>query len=182
MSFSHRIRTRLIRRVALGLAVAAVVAPSAGAYSFYSSQLQHTWTGPSEAYPPGAVIEAPMSFAYPPGAVKEGPGAIDWPAIAVGPEGFLTSTKAPPAIDWRAIEVGPGGQLTATPAPEADAPVSYPIGAPRPIPQTTPIVVPVSDTGFDWRIGATAGLGVLAAIVLGAAMLFSRRRGTLQGV
>jgi hypothetical protein len=179
MSFSHRIRMRLIRRVALGLAVAAVVAPSAGAYSFYSSQLQQA--GPSEAYPPGAVIEAPKSFAYPPGAVKEGPGAIDWPAIEVGPDGFLPSTKAPPAIDWRAIEVGPDGQLTATPVPEANAPVSYPIGAPRPTVQTTPNAVPVSDTGFDWRIGVIAGLGALAAMGFGAAMLIGRRRGTLQG-
>jgi hypothetical protein len=156
----HCIRTRLIRRLALGLAVAAVAAPSASAMGHGELHLQQgTGLGAGVAYP-------------------FNPYAVD---TVVGPNDHLTVTEAP--VELPAIEVGPGGYLTAKRSPTAEAPASYPIGAPRATPQAVsePVAAPVSDEGFDWRIGVASGLGVLCAMVLGGALLFGRRRGTLQG-
>ena len=110
MSFSHRIRMRLIRRVALGLAVAAVVAPSAAAMGHGSLYHQEgAGLAAAEVGTPGAVIEAPKTFAYPAGAVIEAPQTFAYPPGAV--------TEAPSTVDWRGIEVGPDGQLTVAKAP-----------------------------------------------------------------
>jgi hypothetical protein len=176
MSFSNRRRRRFIRRVALGLAVAAVVAPTAAA------------VGPRGSNPHDGAWFQQKAF------IEAQSPAL--PAIVVGPGGQLTAKKpvlvgpmgpigqlTPKNPVLPVVVVNPDGQLTAKTPPEAEAPVSFPIGAPRPAPNViaTHTAAPVEDTGFDWRIGVGAGLGALAAIMVGAALLMGRRRGTLQG-
>lgn len=85
MSFSHRIRRRFVRRVALGLAVAAVVAPTAAA------------VGPAGSHPYGGGWFQKKAFIEARGPVL--------PAVVVGPGGQLTAKN--PVLP--AIMVGPDG-------------------------------------------------------------------------
>lgn len=113
MTFSHRIRIRLIRRVALGLAVAAVVAPSAQAISMPAPELyQHAGPvlGAGQAYGElfqftGAGLDStrPDDRAARPGTIASEPiQPVGTPASARDSEPGGT------AVDWRDAGAGIG--------------------------------------------------------------------------
>src|SRR5262245_59667917 len=97
MSFSNHIRTGLIRRVALGLAVAAVAAPSAGASAYgplgqvlaSDGQLSHGPTLAAVRAQSAAAerAERPMPIAFRGGFSPTAPmnnAELTWPSTATG--------------------------------------------------------------------------------------------------
>jgi hypothetical protein len=151
MSFSHHISSRVIRRVALGLTVAAVAVPSAAA-----SQ-------------PDASL-----------STRTAADTIVLPAVEVNKDGYLTATSPPITVVLPSVEVNSDGFLTARPTFEPNFPIpsvnwhAQSQGAPEfpsaqirwSHPEAATPVNPVSVRGFDY---GDAAIG--AAIALGAALL-----------
>jgi hypothetical protein len=102
MSYSHHIRSRLIRRVALGLAVAAVAAPSAAASGLSSLEVT-----------PDGYLQA-----------KTPPSTVVLPQIEVGPDGYLQAKSPPSTVVLPQIEVGPGGPAINWNQSQTDAPAT----------------------------------------------------------
>jgi hypothetical protein len=177
MSFSHRIRMRLIRRAALGLAVAAVAAPSAMAIdpALLPQQDSGSAYGELHQFPNAGVVKAgsaPRAEVFVraiPTAAIGGPAA-SLPAFSVdGPRtGPATSL---PAFSIDAPRTGP--------ANVAEAPVvGGRFGRPDLAPSTGS-----SDVEIAWpEVGAGLGIGIAVALGLAALGIgMTRRRGTLQG-
>jgi hypothetical protein len=195
MSFSHRIRRRLIRRIALGLALAATLTPTALGQA-YGELFQVQGAGlPAPAYgelyqnhAAGIELALPDDRATRP-TIVSGPSAAaveaeSWKAVAPRPTAAQIE-----AGNWNAIYARPGelpqysidGPRT---GPATNLP-AFPIDAPRTAPDAVvqPVATPVAGTGFDWSdaaIGIAIGLGV-ALLLVAALVAGSRRRGTLQG-
>jgi hypothetical protein len=164
MSFSYRIRRKLIRRVALGLAVAAVAAPSALAAE----------PGPLYQHP-GAGLAAASAY----GALHQFPDAGLRTSIGIGPQvhvvpraGIVTGNLPAHSVD------GP----RSGPANVKETPVL--IGGRFGRPDLAPNTGTASNVEVAWpELGV--GLGIGAVVALGLAALgfgMTRRRGTLQGV
>jgi hypothetical protein len=187
MSFSHRIRMRLIRRMALSFAVAAVVTPSAmaldpallpqqdaGAASAYGELHQFPNAGLVQAY--GELHQFPNA-----GVVQPSVRAI--PVLPVG-----GSATGLPTYSVDGPRTGPA---TSLPTFSVDGPRSGPANVTE-----TPLVIGSrfgrpdlapntgsSDVEIAWPEVGT-GLGIGIAVALGIAALgmgMTRRRGTLQG-
>jgi hypothetical protein len=162
MSFSYRIRRKLIRRAALGFAVAAVVAPSALA------------TGPMYH---GAGLSGGSAY----GALHQFPNAGLGPqtfiGVGLGPQthlvpraGILTGNL--PAFSVDGPRTGPANVT------ESPVLIGGRFGRPDLVPNTSPSHVDVA-----WReLGIGLGIGVAVALALAAIGLgMTPRRGTLQG-
>jgi hypothetical protein len=165
---SFRKRQRLIRRIALGFAVAAVATPtvaqahvegggsgsvplSRDIVSSYPDQRAVQATGNQ-----GASIVSPVS--YPDQRKVHAPGNVS------APTGSLVNYR-----DQRGIQVVPSGQAAPI-ATRTNNPVAEPVTAPA-----------SGGTGFDWGdagIGAGFALGLAG---LGVVALRSARRVTLAG-
>jgi hypothetical protein len=196
MSFSHRIRMRLIRRVALGLAVAAVVAPSALAIdpallpqqspetSAYGELHQFPNAGLDQANPGPAFVRAIPAV------------AVDIAARSINAEplpsmGIVPTPGIVPALPAYSVDGPRTGPATNLPVFSVDAPRSGPANVTE-----TPLVIGSrfgrpdlapntgsSDVEIAWPEVGT-GLGIGIAVALGIAALgmgMTRRRGTLQG-
>jgi hypothetical protein len=163
MSFSYRIRRKLIRRVALGLTVAAVAAPSALA------------VGPGPLYQhPGAGLAAASAY----GALHQFPGAGLRTNIGIGPQGHV---------------VPRAGIVTGNlPAHSVDGPRTGPASVPTTgvliggrfgRPDLAPNTGPASNVDVAWtELGVGLGIGGVVALGLAAfGFGMTRRRGTLQG-
>src|SRR5262245_46395711 len=131
MSFSHRIRTRLIGRVALGLAVAAVAAPSALAIGPAPPPQQNTGSAGTSAY--GELHQFPNAgLVQAGGGLNQSPDAVFVPAIPAV------------AVDAAAPSVNPDPLPSPgiVPTPGFDAPSVKPDPLPSPGIVPTPSIVP----------------------------------------
>lgn len=146
--------------MALGLAVAATVTPSALGQAY--GELYHTQ---------GAGLSAMPAY----GELYQTHDAGVAPTLpddrATRPTAALPSELPQHSVDGP--RSGPASNLPA-----------FSTGAPRTAPDVVskPVTAPVVGSGFDWSdagIGIAVGLG--AASLFGTALVASRRRGTLQG-
>src|SRR5262245_23061442 len=106
MSHSHHISSRFIRRIALGLAVAAIAAPSAAASEPYSPL--YTRTDPGTVVLPAVGVTSDGFL-----TAKVPPIRVALPAVEVTSDGFLTAKVPPIRVALPAVEVTPEGFLTA---------------------------------------------------------------------
>ncbi len=166
MSFSYRIRRKLIRGVALGFAVAAVAAPSALAVG-PGPLYQHDGAGLATAAAYGALHQFPNAGLTPQTSVNVGLG----PQTNLVPRaGIVTGNLPVFSID------GPRtGPASVTESPVL---IGGRFGRPDLAPNTSPSHVDVA-----WReLGIGLGIGVAVALALAAIGLgMTPRRGTLQG-
>ena len=166
MSFSYRIRSKLVRRVALGLAVAVVAAPSAlavGPEPLY----QHHGAGLATASAYGALHQFPNAGLGPQTSIGVGPG----PQTQLAPRaGILTGNL--PAFPVDSPRTGPANVT------ESPVLIGGRFGRPDLAPNTSP-----SHVDMAWReLGIGLGIGVAVALALAAIGLgMTPRRGTLQG-
>jgi hypothetical protein len=153
MSFSNRFRRRLIRRLALGLAVAAVLAPAAQA-----------------SLDPGGMPCTPAC------SWLESAGADVRPTVPDDRAVRPTIVSGPSAAGQYSVDGPRSGPVTNLPTFSTDAPRTAPDAIVK------PVAVPVAGSGFDWS-DAGVGIGIAFGVaLLGAALLTGgRRRGTLQG-
>jgi hypothetical protein len=159
MSFSYRIRRKLIRGVALGFAVAVVAAPSALAM------------GPGPMYH-GAGLSGGSAY----GPLHQFPNAGLAVAQAYGPlhqfpRAGITAGN-PPVFSVDGPRTGPANVT------ESPVLIGGRFGRPDLAPNTSPSHVDVA-----WReLGIGLGIGVAVALALAAIGLgMTPRRGTLQG-
>jgi hypothetical protein len=164
MSFSYRIRRKLIRGVALGFAAAAVAAPSALA------------VGPEPLYQHhGAGLAAASAY----GALHQFPNAgLGITNVGVGPQAHLAPRAGIVTDNLPAFSIdGP----RSGPANVTESPVLF--GGRFGRPDLAPNTGAPSDFEVAWPELGT-GLGIGAVVALGLAALgfgMTRRRGTLQG-
>jgi hypothetical protein len=182
MSFSHRIRTRLIRRVALGLAVAAVAAPVAQAA--YEPLYQLHNAGFELARPDDRAVRPSTGIA---GAIARpddravratfaNPSTIELPAIEVGPDGFLVPKSGTGALPAHSVDGPRSGPANVTETPFVGGRFGRPHVAPQTGTSSTELAWPETAAGIGIGIGVAVAFGLAA---LGAAGM--RRRSTLQG-
>ena len=152
--------SRFVRPVALGLAVAAILAPGAQAQDQPYGELyqRHSVAPYGELYQRHS-----QSSTMAPG--PGGPSVIETPAVA-------------PAVQAPALGPGPGGpSIVETPAvaPAAQAPVPYGELYQNP---GAGLVTPTASGGLDWTdAGIGAGIAFGALLVASAGALVMRRRG-----
>jgi|RhiMetdeSRZDD1v2_1073273.scaffolds.fasta_scaffold09179_12 hypothetical protein len=176
MSFSYRIRRKLIRRVALGLAVAAVAAPSA-----LATEPMYHGAGLSGGTAYGALHQFPdagLAAASAYGALHQFPNAGLRTNIGIGPQvhvtpraGIVTGNLPAHSVD------GP----RSGPANVTETPVL--IGGRFGRPDLAPNTGTASNVEVAWpELGVGLGIGTVVALGLAAlAFGMTRRRGTLQG-
>lgn len=173
---NHRRRIRLLRRLVLGLAVAAIVAPAAQAASDDGSIV------PRETLPNGAIVQGEYKSALGDGTViggtlVQGERKVDLPSGIVGnlpgaavhgePKSDLPQARYVPFVsDFPRTAPAPGGQ-------------GLPIAGPRrPLPQdhvVAPVRVVREPSSFDWGDALVGAGGALALLLLaGGAALATR--------
>jgi hypothetical protein len=160
MSFSYRIRRKLMGGVALGFAAAAVAAPSALA----TGPMYHgAGLSGSSAY--GALHQAPNAGLQTSIGVGLGPQTQLVPRV-----GILTGNL--PAVSFDGPRTGPANVT------ESPVLIGGRFGRPDLAPNTGPSHVDVA-----WReLGIGLGIGVAVALALAAIGLgMTPQRGTLQG-
>jgi hypothetical protein len=153
-------RRRVVRRVALGLAVCAAFAPTA------QGMYLHDGGGNGAT---AAAVRPDDRAARPSGTVVvETAQRPDDRAVRPAAE---TSPSSLPAYS---IDGPRSGPATSLPVFSIDGPRSAPgvVG---------PGQIPAADNGLDWRVSVGIGLGALAMLMAAGAALASRRRGTFQG-
>jgi len=157
-------RRRLVKRLALGLAIAAVAAPAAQAGVAIPAELSGRQFGPGGSGQTSYVLPAipaelsGREFSPIPGAMGDiaAPGGVpvQLEGRQLGPSSLPLAT-IPEDLSGR--ELGPA---TFTP--------------------TLPVTTPVAD-GFDWRDAGIGAAIAVAVALLGAAALLIGRRRTLAG-
>lgn len=207
MSSSHRIRMRRIRRIGLGLAVAAALAPSALA-SADPAHMPCAPTCPSFGAHAGVELTLPDDRAVRPGTivVEEAtrpddravrPTIVSRPSAAVVEAESWKDIYRPSELPQYSVDGPRTGPATNLPTFSIDAPRTAPDAVVRPaeplvsfanrggrVPVGQPVAITTGDgTDMAWPETAVGiGIGLAAALALAAAALgMSRRRGTLQG-
>lgn len=157
MTFKARTYRKWVRRLALGLALAAIAAPSAQAIGVGGQPPPRHDDGPR----PGNLVTAP----------------VELPAIEVDSNGYLQAKPSVGPTDvptpqvtipegWGNAQFGPANFVT---VPSASP--SVPLGDPSP---TAPVATPE----FDWAdAGVGIAIGAGLALLLAAGLMLGRRRG-----
>jgi hypothetical protein len=149
---------RLVGKVALGLAVAAVAAPGAQAY--------YTGDGAAGQADPGALV-APVIGS-----------ANGLPTLEQLKQFRFTPGEPTHPFSFEGPSAAPGGPTVVTPDPTRELPGIGELEQFRFVPESQAPVVPVETTGgIDWTdVGIGAGMAIGAILAGAAAALGVRRR------